>query len=159
MRCFYYISGGLMRSVRQKNSRLENVVFLTLYFIQINSVANKMASVICAIFPQVLGDKYPTTIIKFLKAKFTGKSLCQGCTTRAAYCGFLFILQLWGRSGHSSNTSTDNYLDETNPLNRLEGKNCAIFLCQIDLYCIYHFESYSIVLYIVLYIVLCIIFN
>ena len=90
--CFYCISGGLMRFKRQRQSEQDHVDFPSLYSMKIGSVTTKLASVLCAIFPKILGDRCPQHIIKPLQEKITGKSLCQASITRAAYREYLSIL-------------------------------------------------------------------
>ena len=54
--CYYCVSGGLMRSERQKQSGQEHVVFSSLFSMKLGSTATKLANVLGAIFPKVLGD-------------------------------------------------------------------------------------------------------
>ena len=61
--CYYCVSGGLMRSERQKQSGQENVVFTSLFSMKIGSVVTKLANVLCAISPKVLGDCVPLILL------------------------------------------------------------------------------------------------
>jgi hypothetical protein len=84
-----------------------------------NNVASALATAMRKIIKVVLGGKCPASIIKSIQKKFTGKSLRSGSITRAAYRGILSILELCARSGHSTGTSADHYINSTNPLNGL----------------------------------------
>jgi hypothetical protein len=97
---------GLYRNEDQIKNNLSMVVFPSLHSIQDAAVAKKITAAI---------RKYlPASLSKESKDKFSSRSLRQGAITELSMHSAITLFQACARSGHSTGTSLDSYIDKRN---------------------------------------------
>lgn len=98
---------GLYRSQEQIANNLLNKVFCNLHAIQNNSVTGKITDAIRANLPAGLTEAE--------RRKYSAKSLRQGGITTLSMHKDINVFTANARTGHSTGTSNDSYLDKKNP--------------------------------------------
>ena len=106
--CYWAVEKGLVRSSEEVKMGLTQVVFPDLYKIKKESVPKKITAAIRNNLP----DNTPTHVIEL----FSGRSIRQGSITEAFLNPDVSLAQGCARSGHSTGTTVDSYIDNTNVL-------------------------------------------
>jgi hypothetical protein len=104
--CYFMLERGLFRSEDEiKEGRL-NVVFPSLLNVNDRSTTTQVTKIIQA--------NLPTSCPLELKKTYTATSIRKGVITALACDGRLTIFDVCARTGHSTGTSVDHYIDKNN---------------------------------------------
>ena len=96
-------------------NNLSMAVFPSLHSIQDATVAKKITAAIRKYLPALLS--------KEIKVKFSSRSLRQGAITELSMHSAITLFQACARSGHSTGTSLDSYIDKRNVAKTLPAAN------------------------------------
>jgi hypothetical protein len=119
---FYVMNGayfmceqGLFRFPEQVADGLEHSVYPSLHTISDGSVARRLTIAI--------RNNLPSNLTKAEKMRFSSKSLRKGTITQLSLHPHITLFQATARTGHSTGTNVDSYLDRKNPARALPAAN------------------------------------
>eukprot|EP00956_Cyclotella_meneghiniana_P002525 scaffold2885_cov62-Cyclotella_meneghiniana.AAC.2 len=112
---YFMCDDGLFRSTEDIEKGKMNAVFPSLHQVQDKAVAKKLTNAI--------RDNLPDDIPKHVRDRFSAKSLRKGGTTTVSMVGGLSIFNVSSRTGHSTGTTIDNYIDPSNPVTSFPAAN------------------------------------
>ena len=114
MGAFFMCEDGLARDEDQVRKGQMNSVFPSLQDVSNNAVTKRLTAAIRASLDGVPND---------IRKKFSAKSLRKGTITEIAMTSFITIIEVCARSGHSTGTCIESYMDAMNPLRSLPAAN------------------------------------
>ena len=104
---FVMCENGLYRSEQHIKDNLLNKVFPSLYYIQNTTVTTKITTVV--------RNNLPPGLTEEQRNQFSAKSLRQAAITQMSMHPNINIFSSNARTGHSTGTNNDSYLDKKNP--------------------------------------------
>jgi hypothetical protein len=115
MGAYWMCEDGLARNEDQIRKGQMNSVFPSLQDVSTNTVAKKITGIIRGAFPDGVDDK--------IRKRYSARSLRKGMITEMCMSSLITLLEVCARSGHSTGTSLESYMDIMNPLRSLPGAN------------------------------------
>ncbi|KAL3785836.1 hypothetical protein HJC23_012391 [Cyclotella cryptica] len=112
---YFMCDDGLFRSPEDISNGKMNAVFPSLHQVQDKAVAKKLTNAI--------RTNLPDDIPNHVRDRFSAKSLRKGGTTTVSMVGGLSIFNVSSRTGHSTGTTVDNYIDPSNPVTSFPAAN------------------------------------
>ena len=109
---YFAVEKGLFRTNDDISKGLLNVAFPLLHKTGENRTTTKITEAIRSALPDSIGDKIKTSV--------SARSLRQGAINEMAMHGCINVFEACARSGHSTGTTLDEYLDEKNALRGLK---------------------------------------